>query len=178
MEAQVAEASAPEFGRALLAAVEQFVYEPALKGGRPTKSFQAFRQDFRRDERYQIVSDLDLDLLAREQKRPQTILTPRELDAKLTPISQRPPRFPLTEAPRAERGEAVVELVVDEDGRSRLPRVVSASSEAFGEAAVSGVAAWRFEPPTRGGRATFVRVQVPITFTLKSGDAREEPVSR
>jgi TonB family protein len=59
-----------------------------------------------------------------------------------------------------------VEFVVDEDGRARLPRVVKATHESFGHAAASGVASWRFAPPTRGGRAVAVRAQVPFSFAL------------
>lgn len=169
-EARVREASAPEFGRALLAAVEQFRYEPALKKGRPTMAFLAFKQEFRRDERYQMVSVNDLDLLHREQKKPTTIVTLRDLDRKLRPVSQRPPHFPMSEQP-VQNAEATIEFLVDEDGRARLPRVVAATSEAFGEAAALGVASWRFDPPTRGGRPVVVRVQVPIGFILDDADS-------
>jgi TonB family protein len=61
-------------------------------------------------------------------------------------------------------GETLIEFLIDEEGRARLPRIVSASDEAFGYAAVQAVSSWRFEPPTRGGRAVVVRVQIPITF--------------
>jgi TonB family protein len=161
----VREASAPEFAAALTAAVEQFLYDPAVRNGRPHQALLGFQQEFKSDEEYQLVSDLDLDLLKREEKKPQTIATLKDIDGKLTAISQRPPRFPLSEMGKSERGQALIEFIVDDDGRARLPRIVSASSDAFGYAAVQGVAAWRFEPPTRGGRATFVRVQVPIVFT-------------
>ena len=61
-------------------------------------------------------------------------------------------------------GETLIEILVDEEGRARLPRILSASDEAFGYAAVQGVAAWRFDPPKRGGRPVVVRVQIPFSF--------------
>lgn len=169
--ALVGEASSPEFGQALLAAVEHFAYHPALKGGKPSKALMGFSQEFSRDESLQLVSRMDLDLLQREQKQPETIVGPNDLDAKLQIVSQRPPRFPLSLMEKTDRGEATVEFLVDEEGRARLPRVVSATEEAFGYAAVQGVSTWRFEPPTRGGRAAVVRARAPVRFTLSPAPA-------
>lgn len=174
LKAEVAEASAPEFGQALLVAVEQFTYEPALKKGRPCPAVISFTQQFNRDERYQLVSEDDLDALRREQKKPQSLALLRDLDSKPKPISLPPPKFPLSQADKTE-GEAVVEFFIDEDGRVRLPRVISASNEAFGYAAVQGVTAWRFDPPQRGGKAAMVRVQQPIVFSLKPPAGEKKP---
>jgi TonB family protein len=172
-DAKITEASGPEFGAAMLAMADHLEFEPALKGGRPSAALSAFRQVFRSDERYQIVSRADLDLLAREKKKPETIFDLADLDRPLKPRSRKPPRLPVTEAKGAGAGEALIEFLIDETGRARLPRVVSASSEAYGEAAVIGVAAWRFEPPLRGGRAVVVRARVPIAFG--PGDSSAPP---
>lgn len=115
-KAEVVEATAPEFGLALRAAVERFNYEPALKKGRPIPSFATFVQEFDEDERYQLVSDLDRALLRREAKNPQSIIALSELDRKLVPISRKPPVYPLSERQSGRAGEAVIEFVVDEDG--------------------------------------------------------------
>ena len=165
-QADIGESTAPELGRALQAAIECFSYEPALKGGRPSLALQAFVQQFERDERWQLVGDQDRALLRREEKKPETILTLKDLDGKLVVRSRKAPRFPLSLKESVTTGEALIEFLVDEDGRARLPRIVSATAEAFGYAAVQGVTTWRFEPPLRGGRPVVVRVQIPITFAL------------
>ena len=162
--AEVKEATDPEFGAALLAAVERFRYEPALKGGRAIKAVAAFSQEFTRDERQQVVTDEDLWLLARERKSPKAFATMRDLDTPLVPLSRKPPAFPLTD-PERKTGEALIEVIIDEDGRARLPRAVAATTPAFAHAAIVAIATWRFEPPQRAGRATDVRVQIPIKFT-------------
>jgi TonB family protein len=162
-QAGVREATAPEFGQALLAAIEQFVYQPAIKGGRPGKALLGFAQDFGRDESKQLVSSSDLDLLRREEKKPESILSLRDLDSPLVPLSRRPPKFPVSMQAKG-RGEATIEFIVDEEGRARLPRIVTASDDAFGYAAVQAIADWRFEAPLRGGRAVPVRVQIPVAF--------------
>jgi TonB family protein len=165
MDAIVAKASHPEFGQALLAAAEQFRYEPATKGGRPNKALLGFTQEFKRDTLYQLVSRSDHALLQREKKKPESITSATGLDAKLTPISRRPPSFPLSQLQATTTGNAVLEFIVDEEGRVRLPHTISATHEAFGYAAIQGLASWRFEPPKRGGRAVAVRVQIPFEFS-------------
>jgi TonB family protein len=173
VEARVTKASTPEFGAALVAAIESFTYEPALKAGRPGRALLSFRQTFDRDEEHQLVSYDDLELLRREQKKPQTIVGLSEIDGKLVPRAQRSPLFPVSEARATDHGEALIEFIVDEDGRARLPRAVSATNDAFAYAAIQGVASWRFEPATHGGRPTAVRVKVPIAFKLQPAvDAR------
>jgi TonB family protein len=164
VQADIGESTTPELGRALRAAIECFTYEPALKGGRPSLALQGFAQQFSRDEKWQLVGDDDLALLRREEKKPETILKLNELDAKLVARSRRAPQFPLSVKEDVTSGETLIEFLIDEEGRARLPRIVSASDEAFGYAAVQAVSSWRFEPPTRGGRAVVVRVQIPITF--------------
>ena len=164
VQTDIGESTVPEMGRALQAAVECFVYEPAIKAGRPSPSIQGFAQQFTRDETWQLVSYDDLALLRREEKNPTSILLPSELDTKLTATSRRPPQFPLDVKEGVKGGETLIEILVDEEGRARLPRILSASDEAFGYAAVQGVAAWRFDPPKRGGRPVVVRVQIPFSF--------------
>jgi TonB family protein len=66
----------------------------------------------------------------------------------------------------------MIEFLVDEEGRARLPRSVTATDEAFAYAAMQAIAGWRFEPPTRGGRAVVVRVQIPMVF---GGEQSESP---
>lgn len=170
VQATVVEASAPEFGAALLAAIELFTYEPAVKAGRPSKALLGFSMEFSRDESFQIVAPEDVFLLRREQKKPETIVAAGELDEPLNPLSRRPARFPLSRVGDGVPGEAMIEFLIDEDGRARLPRVVSATHEAFGYAAAQSVASWRFEPPTRGGKSVTARAKVPIRFNVAAPD--------
>jgi TonB family protein len=170
--------TAPEFGRALAAAVEQFTHEPALKGGRPSLAVQRFAQEFDRSADWGLVDDEDLDLLRREQKKPESIVSQRDLDTKLVPKSRRPPVFPPSAPEGVKKGEALIEFLIDEEGRARLPRIISATDEAFGYAAMQSIASWRFEPPKRGGRAVATRAQIPITFNNEDRAAPESKDSK
>lgn len=164
------EASHPEFGRALVASLETFVHEPAIKAGRPSLALQRYTQDFERDAYGVIGGGSDRYLLEREAKKPERIFGLRDLDEPLKPLSRKPPVFPISAAKDVEAGEALIEFLVDEEGRARLPRIVSATDDAFAYAAMQAIASWRFEPPMRGGRAVVARVQVPLLF----GPAKSE----
>jgi TonB family protein len=164
IQADIRDGAVPEFGRAVRAAIECFTFEPAIKGGRPGPALQAFSQEFNRDDQWQLVSHEDLSLLRREEKNPATILSLGELDEAPKALSRRPPQFPLSVPNSTTYGETLIEFLIDEEGSARLPRVLSASDDAFGYAAVQAVATWRFEPPRRGGKTVVAHVQIPITF--------------
>jgi TonB family protein len=165
---RVIKADRPEFGLALQAAVERFEYEAALKNGRPNEAVIGFRQDFRTSDP-NLVTSAEFRLLRLEKKHPERIGTARDLDSPVKPLVTRSPRFPLALLGKETRGDALVEFLVDEDGRPRLPRVVSASNPAFGFSAVQAVVLWQFRPPTSKGKPVVIRVQVPFEF--KPGDA-------
>lgn len=171
---KVQEATSPEFGEALAAAVSDFRYDPALKDGRATNALLSFRQDFSRSTNHGVVSDRDLHFLRCEQKKPETIVAARDLDGSLVPIVRQPPQFPPTITEPATGGEAVIEFIVDDEGTVRLPRIASATQPAFGYAAIQAISGWRFESPTYGGREVAARVQVPIAFE----PAPKKPQSR
>jgi TonB family protein len=173
----VVKATSPEFGQALVAAVERFVYEPALKNGKPCLGSMVFRQDFDRSRTTGLVAEEELDMLRREQKKPQSILGAGEMDEKLKPVSIAPPEFPMWVMDKHSMGDATVEFIVDEEGRVRLPRIVSASDPAFGYAAIQAVARWRFEPPTHGGKFIAVRAQLPLKFKAKDPAPVAEPTA-
>jgi len=62
------------------------------------------------------------------------------------------------------KGSAKIEFIINSEGRACLPRVVESTEPEFGWAAASALNQWVFTPPTRGGKPTDVRVQVPFGF--------------
>lgn len=163
--AQVVSATKPEFGFALKASLEHFVFEPALLAGTPTRASLRFSQSFERFGRQQIVNSEDMWMLRMEKKHPEQILRLSELDGPLKPIARRPVEFPRGTEARA--GKAMIEFLIDQEGRVRLPRVVSASEEPFGYAAVQSVSKWLFEVPLQAGRPVVVRASLPLDFKLQ-----------
>jgi TonB family protein len=153
-----------EFGAAVVAAVERFEFEPALKSGRPIRSILSFEQKFERDNA-ELVSAADSVLLSLERKSPERIVSGTKLDSPLKPRSQRPALFPLAQIGKTQKGDAVIEFLIDEDGHARLPLIVSASDASFGYSAVQALVEWQFDPPKSGGKPVVVRVRAPFKFT-------------
>ncbi len=160
----VVEADRPEFGRALAAALEGFSFDPALKDGKPVPHLVSFEQRF---DAYELPDESGDDLLRLEKKHPERIVAANKVDAPLKPVSRRSPVFPVSVGADVATGEAVIDMLIDEDGHARLPRIVSATDEAFGYAAVQAAAAWWFEPPRSGGKPVVVRVRVPFKFAAE-----------
>ncbi|MDB6168849.1 MAG: TonB family protein [Verrucomicrobia bacterium] len=161
---KVLDATHPDFGAATVAMVEQWVFEPGLKDGHPTRTVFSFTQKFAPADGDLVPREVD-SLLALERKHPERIVSAALLDARPKPISTRPPIFPASARGRFERGEATIEFVIDDEGRARLPRIVSASDPAFGWAALQSVSVWRFEPAANKGRHVATRVRVPFEFS-------------
>jgi TonB family protein len=161
---KVIEASAPEFAQALAAAANSYLFEPALKKGAPCPSLIASTEKFKLRGSDSFVHPDEHDALRVEKKQPDRIVAASKLDTPLKPIVQRPGVFPCTVEPEVQEGHAVVEFLVDETGRVRLPRIHKASSPAFGYSAVQAVYEWRFEPPKVRGKATWSRARVPVVF--------------
>jgi len=165
---KVVEATKPEFGLAMVAAVEAFNFLPAMKDGKPTVALLKMEQEFNFGGFRSSVSDDDLYLFAKETKHPEKIISAKKLDAPLKPISQRSPVFPYSVKSDFDRGSATIEILVDEEGKVRLPRITEATAPAFGYAAIQAVNDWRFEPPKANGKPAVVRAQVPFEFTLEA----------
>ena len=89
---------------------------------------------------------------------------PAGLDRKLQPLWRGYPVYPQELKARGLTGEAQVEFVIDRAGRVRLPRVLHATEDAFGWAAMTAVSQWVFEPPTKTGEPADIRVRVPVGF--------------
>ncbi len=168
---RVDQATRPEFALALTAAVEGFSFEPALKDGKPVPNLLSFEQSFNLRE---LPDDRGEPLLSLEKRSPEKILNASKLDAPLRPVSRRAPVFPVNLRAAGTTGTALIEVVIDEDGHARLPRIVSASDDALGYAAVQAAATWIFTPPTVNGKPVNVRVQIPFAFNLRSPNPADD----
>ena len=165
-QVKVLDAAHPEFGQALAAALAGFRFDPAFKDGRPVPHVLAFEQEFN----YSALSEDDsAELLALEKKHPEKIVAAGALDVPPKPISRREPLPPATLPAGANDGDAVVECLIDQEGRVRLPRIKSATDDAFGYAAVQAVSAWWFEPPLVDGQPVVVRAEFPFKFVAQPG---------
>lgn len=167
--AKLVDATSPEFGAALLAMIDGWQFKPAtLKDGKPAQARLATEYEFKPTGRADVpVSDEARDILRLLEKKPEAIVSPKELDHPLKPLSQRPPVYPTALLDAGQPGEALIEFYVDKNGDVQLPRIVSSSASEFGYAAVQAVATWRFEAPRKNRKAVITWVRVPVNFDLR-----------
>lgn len=158
-EVTVVSATAPQYGAALAAAVEAWMFQPAMSEGA--------RQPVRLQVAYAFIPQ-ETGAIARlaADMRPggAGVSGPAGLDQRLKPLWRGFPVYP--QALRAEKstGEATIEFIIDRDGRARLPRIGSASKDEFGWAAATAISQWVFERPIRNGEPVDVRVSIPVSF--------------
>jgi TonB family protein len=167
-ETRVSDATFPEMGEALAAALEAQTFTPAKRGDQATTSLIAVEYKFSADDA--AVRD-DRALIERETKQPDSIAKANKLDAQPKPTAMRQPAFPAALRGKAESGEAVVEFLIDEQGHVRLPRIVSATDPAFGDAAAQALVAWQFVAPKAGGQPAVVKVKIPMKFAAQADPA-------
>lgn len=151
--------SQPEFGAALAAAVAAWAFQPAIENGRGVTSRLRVQHHFNPE-----ADAVSAERRLRAALVAQTIGTTKGLDEKLTPLWRVPAIYPADLRAEAVAGEATIEMVIDRDGRVRLPRVVHATRPEFGCAAALAASCWVFAPPHRQGQPVDVRVLVPFGF--------------
>lgn len=162
---KVREASQPEFGRALAAALEGCTFQPAYHEGKGVAMTLLKRAEFKAAAPGGGEESGDPVARLVQLARAGGLHGGGRLDEPLTPLYQATPDYPAAlQAGEKPVGAAVIEMVIDRDGRARLPRIVSASREEFGWAAATAAAQWVFKAPRRDGQPTEVKVQIPFRF--------------
>jgi TonB family protein len=86
------------------------------------------------------------------------------LDSVPQPINHPLPTFTGSAAARAVGSTATVRYFVDEEGKVRVPVVTECSSPEVGQAALSAVEQWTYEPPRAAGHATIALETGVFTF--------------
>jgi TonB family protein len=164
-DAQVKSASEPEFGAALAAMAEVMEFEPATKAGKPCWALLSIEKVFNQISPDSPVDGVTKELLSELEQSSPKIHTPAELDAKLKPVYRVGPALTDALLKSGESAAAEIEIIIDHNGRARLPRIVSATSDDFGWAAATAVSRWVFDPALKNGEPVYVRVKVPIKYT-------------
>jgi TonB family protein len=165
-EVAVINASRPEFGLAAKGMIEAQRFAPLLQDGKAVT-----RTGLKQEVRFTTAGlDADTRALLDELKKPQPDITKaRELDAVppklITAVNPVFPQSLLAAVSQgAKGGEAVIEFIIDRQGRVLLPRIISATTEDCGWAAATALLRWKFEPPTKGGKTVATRIRIPLEF--------------
>lgn len=162
----IVEASEPEFGLALAAAMEAWAFEPAMKDKKPSPAILNRKYEFKFGDRDSAIDSATEALARRIRNGKFEPAKAGKLDAPLKPKFVTPPVYPTALLLKALDGTAKIEVIVDKKGRAVLPRIVEASAPEFGWAAATAAQRWLFEPPTVGGKPVEVQVMIPFKFTV------------
>ena len=149
----VIEASAPEFGAALAAAVATWKLEPLYRAGEKVWADFSVTWKFAKPSAANTTPDMLAAL-----RHPEARAKPKELDRRLTPIFLLP--VVCAEATSADNAE--IEVTINRAGRVCWPKVIKASTAAYGWAAATAVSQWYFETPLKDGKPADVRVIIPV----------------
>ncbi len=161
-------ASDPAFANALQADIEAIEFLAPRVNGRPMMSALKVRYDF---PAIPTVDAAALEVLAELKKPKPAIYSAAELDKKPAPLRRPPSAYPWILRSDGTSGQAEIEFVIDRAGRPLFPRVISATQEGFGWAAVTCVKNWRYQPATKNGEKVFARLKETVVFDLnKSAD--------
>lgn len=161
----VGQATSPSCGASVAAALEATVFKPAMRGGQ-TVAVKMKRHYQFTPPAQAVEADEPADArLLRALRAGETIPGPKGIDGKLKPIWRAMPVYPVALREEHPDGTADIEFVIDQTGRARVPKIVSATREEFGWAAATAIAQWVFDRPTRGGQPTDVRVKIPVKFS-------------
>ncbi|MBA4136300.1 MAG: hypothetical protein C0518_03170 [Opitutus sp.] len=99
-----------------------------------------------------------------------TIFEISQLDRVPTPVMQPAPVFPFALKQTVSEAHLVVEFIVDSNGDVVAPFVASTTHTGFNEAAIAGVAKWKFRPGMKAGKRVNTRVRVPVNFFISDED--------
>lgn len=179
LHAKVIKADAPEFLAAILAYLEPqpfFVPSDAPKNdqGQPIIKYEALFDESRCGAIMSLMTcppDSAMRIIAALRNDPtgNHFTKVKLLDESLVPLKQLTPTFPQSLREKTSVGSATIEFYIDEQGSAILPRIISATEEAFGYAACQAIASgWRFKPPLKNGKPTVTKVRVPVNFALKA----------
>jgi protein TonB len=97
------------------------------------------------------------------------IFNPSDLDRQPEPTLQPSPIFPPNLKREGFHAIVKVEFIVDPDGHVLNPVIIESNHSGFDQAALSGVARWKFRAGIKAGRRVNTRMQVPIVFKLNDG---------
>lgn len=94
----------------------------------------------------------------------------RELDSAPVPTAQRRPVYPRDLRQARISGEAMVEFVVDADGKVRDAKIKSSSHRSLEGPVLEAVGRWQFRPGVKDGKPVQTRMAVPFVFQLNDAD--------
>ena len=156
----------PAFSKAIINSVKKSLYQPAIIQGRSVASQITFKNRFRLEggaAEWKVNAQSPLEMPI-EGKVPLLVYPPHTLDEPLEAIESVMPQYPPELLDKRIMGGVLLEYYIDKKGNVRAPRALSASAEAFTDAAIQAMRQWKFHPPKKGGRSVCVIARQQVKF--------------
>jgi TonB family protein len=149
--------------------LKQWQYQPALLDGRPVGSLLELRFEFKAHLKVITTdaSDPYHNLLASiiGPRVTHLLCRPGDLDRPVATLQTVAPAGVGASSGSVAGERVVVDFYVDQDGRIRMPVIMSATHDFLAQAAVDALNQWRFKPPTLAGQPVAVRVEQEFVFS-------------
>ena len=166
-DALVTAYSLPGFADMALIAVKKWKFRPSRVYGDPAFSTLEVQFKFNVDQRLatsRIGPQDEPYFDAGQDEFQYAAVSMSQLDNVPEPVRKVTPTYPGDWAARGITGSVVVGFYIDETGRVRMPRIVSADHPELGWIALPAIVKWRFDPPTRKGKPVLVKAEQNFEF--------------
>ena len=167
-DVELAMANHRAFGRAAIAAIKSWKFEPGQRDGAAV--------DTRVTQKFQFMAPFEQQINAVARRKvfvalTEPALTEKEFPAKKLKV-KRParPMYPRGLAASGIEENVQVKLVVAPDGTTLNPKVVAAKHKEFEAPAVQAVALMSYEPPLKDGKPVYVETTTTLKFTNERPD--------
>jgi TonB family protein len=107
--------------------------------------------------------------IAAGRARADAIVPADRVDRIPVVVSQETPVYPFSLRLTGNKGEVVVDFIIDPDGNVVSADVSRSSHPDFEAPAVEAVLKWKFKPGMKDGHPVYVHMKVPIYFQLNMG---------
>jgi TonB family protein len=167
------------FDEAAVAAIRQWIFEPARAGGKPIKVRMGQRMEFSLGDRRPpspspppagekppiIVREMEPPHVPKPGETP--IFMAWEDAPELIPVTQVRPEYPAIALKAGLEGKVILQIVIDEEGNVIQADVILAQPPGvFEDAAIKAIRQWKFKPAKQRDKAIKVRMAWPVEFRL------------
>ena len=157
-----------EFAREAEKTLREWRFEPARRDGEPTGARFLVKFDFTARGKVSTLTVFETIESRLGTALPgaitEVLCATRDLDRRPVAVSTVTPRHPGRLPDAVRDATVVVDYLIDETGKPRMPVVLEATRDGFAAEAVDALSQWRFAPPTRDGRPVAVQVRQQFIF--------------
>jgi TonB family protein len=157
-----------EFADEAVGALRKWRFEPARRDGESVGARFVVKFDFSAPGKVATLTVFETieSRLQLQQKSgtAEVVSSTRKLDHPPAAVTTVQPVHPGSLPDATQDARVVVDYLIDQEGRPRMPVVLEATRDGYALAAVDALAQWRFTPPTSGGRPVAVQVRQEFVF--------------